>query len=294
MIKRLLLYATALSVLLGLAMKSGQLEENSALLEQYSRTVSVWLDSQLKEASSASLSATAQEDKYYAVVIHKADSIAAWTNTRALPPARELKKWAASPATRLVSLPSGWFLAKTDDRGDETCKSIIIPIRYALDFSNSGEKLVFPADSGIPAALRVSATETEWPVTANGTAICWLSANAPLQSGWILWLKFGAWTLFFLVFFRLLNEMARALSAKAGAPASAVLIFSVIGGLLVFNKMSSWTSTAFAGIPVFDHRFSENSLIGLSVGDWFVNAVLFAFLMAYVHRNYPSRSLGHL
>ncbi|MFM8487888.1 MAG: hypothetical protein ACKOCH_16270, partial [Bacteroidota bacterium] len=68
MIKRLLLYATALSVLLGLAMKSGQLEENSALLEQYSRTVSVWLDSQLKEASSASLSATGQDDKYYSVV----------------------------------------------------------------------------------------------------------------------------------------------------------------------------------------------------------------------------------
>ncbi len=294
MIKRLLLYATALSVSLVLAIKSGQLEENSALLGQYAQTLSLWLENQLKEASSVSFPATVQEDKPHTVVIHKADSVAAWTNTRALPPARELKKWAASPAVRLVSLPSGWFLAKTDDSGDGTCRSVVIPIRYGLDFSNSDDKIVFPADPGIPAALRVSASKTEWPVTANGTVVCWLSANAPLQSGWILWLKFAAWTIFFLVFFRLLSETARSLSARAGAPASAVLIFSIIGGLLVFNKMSSWTSTAFAGISVFDYRFSENSLIGLSVGDWFVNAVLFAFLMAYVHRNYPSRSLGHL
>lgn len=294
MIKRLLLYATALSVLLGLAIKSGQLEENSALLEQYARTVSVWLDNQLKEASSVSFPATGQEDKPYSVVIHKADSVSAWTNTLALPPARELKKWAASPGVRLASLPSGWFLAKTDDRGDGNYRSIVIPVRYALDFSNAGEKIIFPADPGIPSALRVSASETEWPVTVNGTVVCWLSANGPLQTGWMLWLKFGAWTLFFLVLFRLLSEAARYLSDKAGKPASAALIFSVIGGLLVFNTQSSWASTAFAGISVFNHRFPDNSLIGSSVGDWFINAVLFTFLMAYVHRNYSFRSLAHL
>ena len=294
MIKRLILYATALSVLLGLAIKSGQLEENSALLGQYARTISVWLDDQLKLASSVNPGDTGQTNKNCTVVIHKADSVTYWTNTLALPPARELKKWAGSPGTRLVSLPSGWFLAKTEDRGDGSCKSTVIPIRYALDFSNSGDKLIFPADPGISSELIISTSKTEWPVTANGTTICWLSASGPLQTGWILWIKCGAWTLFFLVTFRLLNEIARTVSVRAGALASSVLIFSVTGGLLVFNNLSSLVSSAFAGIPVFDHRFSENSLIGLSVGDWFVNAVLFAYLMAYVHRNYPSKSLEHL
>lgn len=290
MIKRLILYAITLSVLLGLAIKSGQLEENSALLGQHARTISVWLDNQLKEASSVILPATGVEDKPYTVIVHRADSISYWTNTRALPPARELKKWSVNPGIRLVSLPSGWFLAKTDDRGDGTHKSIVIPVRYALDFSSSDDRLIFPADPGISSALQVSSGKTEWPVTANGTTVCWLSANGPLQTGWILWLKFAAWTLFFLVSFRFLNEIARTLPGKAGT----VLILSVIGGLLVYNMLSSWASTAFAGISVFNHRFTGDSLIGLSVGDWFVNAALFAALMAYVHRNYSSRLLPNL
>lgn len=296
MIKRLLLYLIVMFILLAVAMMAGRQEDNDALLETYSRSISSWLSSQAAEAknwSGADQAGATQANKPYTVLIHRSDSLLSYSNTQIIPTGRDLKRLAVKTGASAVQLPLGWFLAQVSPNGSAV-KTTLVPIRYALNFDGTANKSLFPADRAISPNLQISNTQTAWPIIVDGREIAWLNADGPLQSGWMTWLRFGAWLLFFVTFFSLLNQAARWISERMGALAGASVLMIVIGALLYVNHTFGWAGREFAGIGLFDRHFEGAALIGNSVGDWLMHASMLVFVMVFFHRNYQQRTLENL
>lgn len=300
MIKRVLLYAVVMIILLAVALSAGQQDDNDTLLLQSSEEISSWLTAQEQEAIAWAKTKTVpfgdraeQDNKPYTVLIHRSDSLLAWSNNHVIPSTIDLKHFASQPGRSVVTLPLGAFLANVETSGSDT-RTVLVPIRYALDFNDLNNSLTFPANPKTSKNLQLSRAKTDWPITVGGQDMCWLHANGPIQSGWLSWLKLGAWALFFVTFFSLLNQAARWLNNRYGVYAGTAVLLLGIGGLLSFNLQTGWTTAQFGALPLFQQNFDNASLIGSSVGDWLIHVTLLVFLMVFFHRNFRARPLAHL
>jgi hypothetical protein len=207
MIKRVLLYVVVMFILLAVALSAGQQDDTDALLQQYSEEISSWLTAQEAAAVANTARSDIQNIPAYTLITHQGDSILRYSNTAALPSPRNLKRLSATPGRNLVQLPLGWFFAKVETQGLES-RTTLIPIRYTLNLDDPGKGAAFPANKKISSNLHVSAQKTAYPILVGGAELCWLQADGPIQTGWLSWLKLGAWALFFITFFSLLNQVA--------------------------------------------------------------------------------------
>jgi two-component system, NtrC family, nitrogen regulation sensor histidine kinase NtrY len=295
MIKRALLYVVVMLILLALAFSVGQWDKDTALLQEQADELSAYLSRQATDglswakahsagrATAAELDAQASAD--YTVLLHRGDSILFWSNTRVSLPAQVLKSLGEKPGRRLLRLPAGWFLANAEPAG-ENVLTTLVPIRYELNINDLENKNPFPGGTTISPNIGVSAVKTDYPVAINGQALCWLTPQGPVQSAWLQWVKLLAYTLFFGVFFALLNQVAKALSARFGAFAGAALLLAVVGGLLALNVSAGFTARQFGALPLFAPTFENASLVGASVGDWLVHVALLVFVMVFFHRQF--------
>jgi two-component system nitrogen regulation sensor histidine kinase NtrY len=300
MIKRVLLYVVVLFILLAVALSAGQQDGTDALLQEHSEEISSWLGAQEQEAvawanNTANLSndRIGQADKAYTILIHRGDSLLFWSNTKIIPAPRDLKNLTTKTGTTLIHLPLGWFLGNVSQQGSDT-RSILIPIRYALNFNEPGHTVAFPANKNISENLLVSEEKTDWPITVNAKELCWLQADGPLQLGWLSWIKLGAWLLFFITLLGLLNQSAQWLNRRFGVLTGAIMLLAVIGGLLYYNLQTGWTTAQFGALPLFQQNFDSASLIGSSVGDWLIHVALLVFLMGVFHQSFIEKPLSHL
>lgn len=300
MIKRLLLYLLVMFILLAAAVSAGQQDENDALLQQYSEEISAWLTTTENEAIAWSKTnggqnavRAEQQDKPYTVLFHRGDTLLSWSNTKAIPSPHDLKQLATKKGRNLVKIPLGWFLANVESSATGT-RSILVPIRYALDFKDARNSIAFPANEGISKNLHIAAEKTAWPIRAGAQELAWLQANGPIQSGWLSWIKLGAWALFFLTFFSLLNQAANWLNHRFGMLAGASALLGVLGALLYYNLYTGWTEAQFGNLPLFGRSFENADLIGRSVGDWLIHVGLVVYLMVFFHRSFRGKPLAHL
>jgi signal transduction histidine kinase len=58
--------------------------------------------------------------------------------------------------------------------------------------------------------------------------------------------------------------------------------------LLWLNAVTGFTQQQFSALPLFAPAFENASLIGKSVGDWLIHAVLLVFVMIFFHRRFGS------
>lgn len=290
MAKRLLLYALVMMILLAVAWTAGRQEDNDALLGRYSSEISSWIQTQTDDAKSWNAQKPAdQSGKPYTILIHSGDSLLAWSNTRIIPGRRHLKQFAAAPGKSLYQLPLGWY-AVSSEPAVSGLRTTLVPIKYQFDFNSAHNSALFPANKHISSRLDISTVKTDWPILLDGKEIGWLQADGALQSGWLLWVKLGAWALFFVTLLTLLNQLAQGLSARVSPLAGAAMLFVVIGVLFFFNSSCGWTQQQFGQLSLFEKNFTGASLIGSSVGDWLVNVCLLGYLMAFFHRNYRPES----
>ncbi|MBC7777870.1 MAG: HAMP domain-containing protein [Phycisphaerae bacterium] len=273
MFKRALLYVVVMLILLGLAVSAGQWDKSSALLQQYATEISAWLIKQEAEGSGSSSST---------VLVHRADSLLSWSNTNVIPARSDLKILSEKTGRSLLRLPQGWFLANVEKTGGDA-RTILIPICYEHNFNEINKKSTFPANPNISSNVQVYDSKTDYPVKVGGQEICWLQASLPVQSSWLQWLKLGAWVLFFGVFFSFLAQTARALNTRLGPLAGSGLVAIVSTGLLWLNFKTVFTARQFGELPLFAESFHGASLIGGSVGDWLVHAVILVFVMGFFH-----------
>jgi signal transduction histidine kinase len=297
MIKRLLQYLVVMFVLLAVAMSAGRLDENDTLLQQHSEQISAWLTAQKKEATrwadntfEQAISPIEQPGASYTVLMHRGDSLLFCSNTKTIPAAQDLRQLGVRVGRSVVELPMGWFLADVNSVGSDT-RSILIPIRYASYYTEAETNVSFPADAHISTNVTISTTPTAWPITVDNQILCWLYADGPIQSGWVLWLTLSMWLLFVITFLSFVSLFARWLNERFGVLAGASLLLLVIGGLLYYNQKTNWTGTQFGSLSIFRQTFNDAPLLGHSVGDWLLHVTLLVFLMAFFHRSFRENPL---
>lgn len=292
MIKRLLLYIVVMLILLALAFSAGQWDKDTTLLQQQSEKISDWLSVQETEALDWGRAHTAragaweaQPDAAYTVVWHRQDSVLAWSNTKAIPVAAELRSIALKPGRSLLHLPLGWFLCYSEAAGQQTL-SVLIPIQYTLNFNDLDQKNIFPAGKNIDGNTTVSATATDYPIVVKDQPFAWLTAAQPVHSSGLQWIQLLAYLFFFLVFFSLLNQAARWMNRRMGPLAGTALLLISVALLLWLNAATGFTQQQFSALPLFAQSFENTSLIGRSVGDWLIHASLLVYVMIFFHRRF--------
>ena len=274
MLKRALLYVVVMLILLALAVSAGQWDKSTTLLQKHATEISSWLIQQEIEAKNGTGIGT--------VLVHRADVLQSWSNTNIIPAPGDLKILSEKTGRSLIHLPQGWFLAISDNSGSNT-RTTLLPICYELESNERSKKRTFPANPKISENVEIWGTKTDFPVKVNGQEICWLQAALPVQSAWLQWLKLGAWLLFFGVFFSLLAQIARSLNTRLGLLAGSGLIAIVSTGLLWLNYKTDFTTRLFGELPIFAKSFDNASLLGSSVGDWLIHAILVVFVMYFFH-----------
>lgn len=275
MFKRALLYVVVMLILLALAVSAGKWDKSTALLQQHATEISVWLE---KQETDAENTPTATR------LVHRGDSLLKWSNTHVIPAPSDLKTLSEKSGRSLFRLPQGWFLAHVEKSGGNA-HITLVPIRYDVNFNELSQQNAFPANPKISANVHISNSKTDYPIQIGGQEICWLEASGPVQSAWLQWLKLGAWLLFFGVFFSLLAQTARALSARFGSLSGSALIAIISTCLLWLNLQTSFTAKQFGALPLFAQRFEKASLLGLSVGDWLIHTLILVFVMVFFHRS---------
>lgn len=275
MLKRALLYVVVLLILLALAVSAGQWGKSTALLEQQATEISTWLVNQGNEAKKGNGPGT--------FLVHSGDSLISWTNTNVIPSQRDLKFLSEKTGYLRLDLPQGYFLSHVEQHGNET-HSTIVPIQYNLNFNRLAEKNVFPANNGLSPNLSFELLlKTYYPIVVGGQEICWLPPDGNTSSGWLQWLHLGAWLLFLGVFFALLTQLGRALSARFGWLSGAMLVILFATAILWFNLQTGFTLAHFGALPLFKQTFDAASLIGNSVGDWLLHVGVLVYVMAFFH-----------
>jgi len=292
MIKRLLLYIVVMLILLALAFSAGQWDKDTTLLQQHSEEISVWLTGQESEglvwgrANAAKAGAwQGQSDKAYTVLLHRQDSVIFWSNTKVIPVGTELRNIARSPGRSLLKLPLGWFLCHSEPSGAYTL-TVLVPIRYSLDFNALDQENVFTAGKNIDENIAITTLVSDYPIIIDGKPLAWLNAEKQVQSGWLQWLQLTAWLLFFMLFFSLLNHAARWLNTRTGPLAGTALLLVSVAVLLWLNIATGFTQQQFSALPLFAPSFENASLIGKSVGDWLIHALLLLYVMIFFHRRF--------
>ncbi|MEZ4927120.1 MAG: HAMP domain-containing sensor histidine kinase [Saprospiraceae bacterium] len=295
MLKRVLLYVLVLSILLAAAFTAGQQDGNEELLQQYAGDISSWLGSQEEQALSISKnlsysSGTSENDagQVFTILLHQEDSLEYWSNNNIIPSPYDLKQLAGKTGSRLVQLPLGWFYAHVDKSGNRA-KTILIPIRYSLDFNHklSG---VFPANKKIPAQVLLGKEDTAYPISINGSNYGFIQSQGQLQTGWQAWLKLGLWALFFVTLLSLVWQLAKYANRRFGIFAGTAVIAALSLGAAYYNVNNGWAISNFGGLSLFKDQFKNANLIGHSIGDWLINVVLFVYLMAFMHGSIREKS----
>jgi two-component system nitrogen regulation sensor histidine kinase NtrY len=271
MVKRTLLYAVVMLILLALAVSAGQWGKSTALLEQQAAELSNWIQQQETAAKTGQGAGT--------VLKHQGDSLLSWSNTNIIPSVRDLKEIAGRSGSGIIRLPHGYFWLRSESSGNGQ-ESTLIPVQYALNFNQLAIKNPTP----IRADIQFSATDkTNFPVVVNGKEIGWLS-DAPLQGvSWMEILTLLSWLLAFVVFLGLLNLSGQAIREKTGYAFGSGFVALVACALLYLNIKTGFTAEHFGQFPLFQPTFHDSSLIGRSVGDWLLNSMVLVFMMGHFH-----------
>ncbi len=274
MLKRALLYVVVMFILLALAVSVGQWDKSTTLLQQHAAEISSWLAQQEIEAKNGTGVGT--------VLVHRGDVLQSWSNTNIIPAPFDLKILSEKTGRSLFHFPQGWFLTISDKSGSDA-RTTLIPICYELESNVRSKKRAFPANPDISDNVEIWDSKTDYPIKINGQEICWLQASSPVQSAWLQWVKLGVWLLFFGVLFSLLAQIARSLNARLSPLAGSGLVAIASSGLLWLNYKTNFTARQFGELPLFGRSFDHASLLGRSVGDWLIHAIIVVFVMGFFH-----------
>ncbi len=311
MLRRVLLYLVAMAVLLAVALSAGQWDKDTALLQDHADRISVYLEQQEAEALSWAKEHRAgiesyidgrppddwdqaletQSGKDHTILVVAGDSVLAWTNNKTLPTTAQIRELAGKTGRALMHWPAGWFSVQREPFGTHTLL-VITPVRYTIGADVAGHN-IFPAGPGISPKIDLTTTPTDYPVQVTGKDFFWLEAEGAVHSQGLQWMKLVFYTLFFLVFFALVNQAGVRLAKRFGPMAGAALLLAAVGGAYWANHQFDFTGRRFGSLPLFAEPFEVPSLIGKSLGDWLINIGLSVWLMVFFHRRFRVGTLAH-
>ncbi len=308
MIKRLLLYVLAGAILLAVAATADRGYKGTAQLQQYAAEIGEYLSSQatrglewahqergrlgaavagrpVTDPASWIATLTGQAEEPYTILIHQGDSLLFASNNKALPPKEYLAQAFGSDEPAVVQFPQGHYYVRHEQFETDTKLTVLVPIRYALDDSPRQQANgLFPANTSIPAQVRVELNATEHPVRIGGRDLCWLEASGEVQAAWVQWIKLLAYSLVLALLMALVFRSGMFLTKQGRAPVGLLVLLAFAGTIAGLNWATGFTASAFNRLPVFAQQFGASALIGKSLGDWLLHLTLFVWLMVFFHR----------
>ncbi len=312
MFKRLLLYLVAMGILLAVAISAGQWDEGTTLLQEHADQISGYLGQQQTEAATwlqehrtavenagndrppadwgTLLDQLAERD--YTILVYQADSLLFWSNTKALPGKDQLASLANLTKPALLQLPLGDYLAKTQTFGSHLA-TVLVPIRYAAGLQSSRQAALFPANPGIPPQVNIS-LQSDFPLIVEGQTIGGLSAEGPVHSPWIQWMKLLFYVLSLGVLLALIQQGAQWLGTRFAPVAGVVTVAAVAAGLIFLNNATGFGAAQFNALPWFAHHFSIPAFLGTTLGDWLLGIVITLWAALYFHRHFSTANLSQL
>ncbi|MEO6758421.1 MAG: hypothetical protein ABIO24_03135, partial [Saprospiraceae bacterium] len=302
MFKRLLLYLVAMGILVSVAISLGQWDEGTTLLQQDASQISGYLSKQetegltwLHEHRDAltnvldnrppadwgnTLNQLGQRD--YTLLVHHADSLVFWSNTKALPGKNKLAQLAELPGRSLLRMPLGNYLAYTEAFGNDFC-TVLVPLRYAAGLHAKQRESLFPANRHIPAQVKIS-PQSDFPLVVNGQTVGGIMADGPVHLQWLQWLKLGFYLLFFGVLLALAGQAAGWLTERFSPWAGVALVIATAATLITADKMTGFGAAQFGDLPGFDPPFPAASFLGNTLGDWLFGIALSLWAALLTHR----------
>ena len=309
MFKRLLLYLVAMGILLSVAISAGQWDEGTTLLQEHADQISAYVGQQQTEARTwlqehrsalenvgnnrppadwaATLEQVAEQD--YTILLHRADSLLFWSNTKALPGEDMLALLAGLAKPTLVRMPLGDYLAQTESLGNQLA-TVLVPVRYAAGLQAKRREALFPADPGIPTQVEVR-WQSDFPLVVNGQTIGGIATDSPVHSAWLQWIKLLFYLLFFGVLLALIQQGADGLGKRFFPWVGTVAAAATATGLIFLNNLTGFGAAQFGALPWFAHAFSTPSWLGGTLGDWLFGIVLLLWAALYFHRRFSVASL---
>ncbi len=291
-----------MGILLAVAVSIGQWDEGTVLSPEYADQISKYVGKQEAEARAwvhanenllrrgtvgVDVGGAMAElpGKDYTILLHRADSVVFWSNTRVMPPAALIEQ--CTSGRRLLNLPAGWYSAFSEPFDAETM-TVLVPIRYTVGPAFSDNAALFPAGKNISKALLVSTTPTTAAasVQIDGKDLCWLSADGAVQSAALQWLKLLAYLSFLGVFLTVVAKAATWLTTRY-APVAGVALTSIVAlGLIWLNGSTGFADHQFGALPAFEKPFSVASWLGATPGTWCISLLLLLWAAVFFHRKF--------
>lgn len=318
MIKRLLLYILAGAILLAVAVSADRGYKDTALLEQYAAEIAAYLNAQEGQGlewaqqykntlenvvAGRSVSdqvawinaLTAQADAPYTLLIHQKDSLCFASNNKILPLPAQLNTILKGKKRSVVPLALGYYYVSHSPFDTANTQTLLVPVRFTLEeTSHQKDGVLFPANDAISEHVDLSLTSGDHAIRINGQDLCWLRATGTVQAGWVQWVKLGAYGLFLILVLALAFQAAMYFTRRGWALAGAALLLALVAGIFWLNRTTGFTAQAFDQLSFFSQRFNTSSLIGGSLGDWFIHIALLLWLMVFFHRAFRLEDLENL
>ncbi len=189
-------------------------------------------------------------------------------------------------------MPLGNYLAQTQPFGSQLA-TVLVPIRYAAGLQSTRREALFPADPNIPAQVEIS-LQSNFPLEVNGQKIGGITAEGPVHSSWLQWVKLLFYVLAFGLLLVLIQQGANWLGARFAPWMGIVAGFAAAAGLIFLNKITGFGAAQFGALPWFAHTFSAPSFLGATLGDWLFGITVSLWAALYFHRRLSFANLNQM
>lgn len=231
----------------------------------------------------------------FTICIYKDDRLLYWTNNRNIPEPEDLQRISEEPELNKTGPVYLWSrkIPLTSPDGDTRVYAVLlIPVKYEFYPERTHFKNHFPASEKIPAEIRTTKVETQYPVSLNDAGLPDFYLQSFRHSGasgrsWGFLLQLAAFLALCITF----NRFCKLLGKRKGAFASVVALFAGIAGIRLLLEKSgliTWFDEAVAHQEAFGSASLSDSL-----GAILINILLLFWLLLFTYRALRLNSFAH-
>lgn len=303
MMKSSLLYIFAGLILAAVAYTAQNSLKDTALLQQCSARLEVYIAEQERAAlqwlereraaiqevvtgrlpsdvAAWSAALSEQGQQVYTLLIHRGDSILFASNNALSPPEEVLRALSSTGETRRgVRVAAGYFYVYARPFGSEAMLSVWVP----LELYTAGQRFFAKALS-FPEGVRVVDAGQGEPVLAGGATLFGLSAQGRVQAVWVQGVLLLAVLLLAALFLAWVSRQVLHWHKKGKRwQAFGALVLTFLG-LLTLSATTAFGREALSGLSVFARSLEQPILGAQSVGDLLLHLLLLLWFAVFFHR----------
>lgn len=228
-------------------------------------------------------------DEGFSFYIYENDSLIFWSNNQVLPFDTDVK-YSSQQIIKIVNQKNNRYeLIKQPFSFDEDSYRNfmlvgLIPIYKSYPVENEYLKSKFVLNSHIPKAVHISDKPTDYPIIGtNGNSLFFLDTSKPFTDYHIQILLLCLYLLGCIFVLLALNRLANTFSTKYSSLLGLASFIGIVILLRIFSLINN-TFGKFEDIVLFQSEHYIPSIIGWSIGDLLVNALLVLWCAIFIYK----------